>query len=83
MQSRHARSSVMNHELVHVLGLGHTCAWESFMCGASPGRPSATRGDVGAFLLGYLIDRAMRAETPTTTLADALRGERTLGAQGR
>jgi hypothetical protein len=53
------------------------------MCGVSPARASATRSDVAAFLLGYLIDKAVRTETPTTTLADALRGERTLGAQRR
>ena len=74
---------VMNHELVHVLGFGHTCSWESLMCGVSPARTSATRGDVAAFLLAYLIDTAVRTAAPTTTLADALRGERTLGTQGR
>jgi hypothetical protein len=70
---------VMNHELVHVLGFGHTCSWESLMCGVSPGRQSATRADVAAFLLSYLIDKAVRTEMPTTTLSDALAGERALG----
>ena len=40
------------------------------MCGVSPGRTSATPSDVAAFVLAYLIDDAMRAEHPTTNLAD-------------
>jgi hypothetical protein len=67
---------VMNHELIHVLGFGHTCSWESLMCGVSAGRQSATRGDIAGFVLAYLIDKAVRAEAPTTTLADALLGEK-------
>ena len=74
---------VMNHELLHVLGFGHTCAWESLMCGVSPGRHSATQGDVAAFMLAYLIDETVRAEAPTTTIADALRGERMASSQRR
>jgi hypothetical protein len=69
---------VMNHELIHVLGFGHTCSWQSLMCGASPARTRATQGDVAAFLLSYLIDKAVRTEMPTTTLMDALAGERML-----
>lgn len=72
---------VMNHELVHALGFGHTCSWTSLMCGASAGRPSATSGDVAAFVLAYQIDKAIRNEMPTTTLADALAGERILASK--
>ena len=62
--------AVMNHELIHVLGFGHTCAWDSLMCGVSLAKTSATRGDVAAFLLAYLIDDAVRTQAPTTTVRD-------------
>ena len=69
------QKAVMNHELIHVLGFGHTCTWESLMCGVELSRTTTPRGDVAAFLLAYLIDNAVRTQAPTTTILDAVRGE--------
>ena len=68
--------SLMTHELLHALGFHHTCAWITVMGGyGCTSAPGATQADAAAFALGYQIRRAILATPPTTTLADALRGE--------
>jgi len=71
-----ADRSLMTHELLHALGFHHTCAWVTVMGGyGCTSAAGATQADVAAFTLGYQIRRAIIATPPTTTLADALRGE--------
>lgn len=71
-----ADRSLMTHELLHGLGFHHTCAWVTVMGGyGCPSAAGATQADAAAFTLGYQIRRAILATPPTTTLADALRGE--------
>ena len=71
-----ADRSLMTHELLHGLGFHHTCAWITVMGGyGCTSAPGATQADAAAFTLGYQIRRAILATPPTTTLADALRGE--------
>jgi hypothetical protein len=71
-----ADRSLMTHELLHALGFHHTCAWVTVMGGyGCTSAPGATQADAAAFALGYQVRRAIVATPPTTTLADALRGE--------
>ena len=71
-----ADRSLMTHELLHGLGFHHTCAWITVMGGyGCTSAPGATQADAAAFTLGYQIRRAILATPPSTTLADALRGE--------
>lgn len=73
-----ASTGLMTHELLHALGFHHTCAWPTVMGGYGCQEQSgATKSDAAAFNLGYAIRDAIRANAPTTTLADALRGEQT------
>jgi uncharacterized protein YjdB len=68
--------SLMTHELLHALGFHHTCAWPTVMGGYGCSSASgATKADVAAFHLGYAARRTIIASAPTTTFADALRGE--------
>jgi len=68
--------SLMTHELLHALGFHHTCAWPTVMGGyGCPSQAGATKSDVAAFHLGYAARRTIISSAPTTTLADALRGE--------
>src|SRR4029077_19758182 len=73
--SRFASRSLITHELLHALGFQHTCGWPTVMggygCSTAAG---ATKGDVAAFNLGYQVFRTIIASSPTTTLADGLRG---------
>jgi hypothetical protein len=66
----------MTHELLHALGFHHTCAWPTVMggygCASAAG---ATQSDAAAFTLANQIRRAIVANSPTTGLGDALRGE--------
>jgi hypothetical protein len=71
-----ASRSLMKHELLHALGFHHTCAWTTVMGGYGCGSAqSVTKSDAAAFSLGYQTRRTIIASAPTTTLADALRGE--------
>ena len=71
-----ANRSLMTHELLHALGFHHTCAWVTVMGGyGCTSAPGATQADAAAFALAYQVRRAILATPPTTTLADALRGE--------
>ena len=71
-----ADRSLMTHELLHALGFHHTCAWVTVMGGyGCTSAAGATQADAAAFALGYQIRHAIVATPPTTTLADALRGE--------
>jgi hypothetical protein len=71
-----ASRSLMTHELLHALGFHHTCAWTTVMggygCSSAAG---ATKADAAGFALAYQTRRTILANAPTTTLADALRGE--------
>jgi uncharacterized protein YjdB len=68
--------SLITHELLHALGFHHTCAWPTVMGGyGCPSQVGATRSDAAAFYLGYAARRTIISGAPTTTFADALRGE--------
>ena len=74
-----ANRSLMSHELLHALGFHHTCAWVTVMggygCSSAGG---ITQTDAAGFNLGYQTRAAIVAGKPTTTFADALRGEQLL-----
>jgi hypothetical protein len=71
-----ASRSLMTHELLHALGFHHTCAWTTVMGGyGCTSAAGVTKADAAGFTLAYQTRRTILANAPTTTLADALRGE--------
>jgi hypothetical protein len=83
--SERGASRLLKHEMLHALGLGHTCAWRSVMAQipecASLAADAPTAEDVAYFeVLGYAreLQRIFRAQLG---LEAALRGERERSAE--
>ena len=72
-------AGLVTHELLHALGFHHTCAWPSVMGGyGCPLLGGATVQDAAAFNLAFALRATIIDHPPTTSLADALRGEQQL-----
>lgn len=76
---------LVSHELMHVLGLGHTCAWRSVLAetGRCPGlrAEAPTREDVAYTQLLYHVRELQRDGSLRWGLDAAVEGERMLGAE--
>jgi hypothetical protein len=69
----------LTRELFHELGFGKTCAWSSVTAPTTCTGPERTTADDAAMLaLAYHIRAAHLTGRPTTTIGDALRGQRRL-----
>ncbi|HUQ84396.1 MAG TPA: Ig-like domain-containing protein, partial [Gemmatimonadaceae bacterium] len=70
-------SSLVTHELLHAIGLKHSCAWPTVMggygCASAAG---LTRQDVGYARLAIELARIQRAASAYRNLYDAMQGER-------
>jgi hypothetical protein len=70
-------SSVVTHELLHALGLKHSCAWATVMGGyGCSSAPRLSREDVGYAQLAIELGRIQRATNAYRNLYDAMQGER-------
>jgi hypothetical protein len=78
--TRHDTPGLIAHELLHTLGLGHTCAWRSLMADANrcPDRraPSLTAEDAAYLQLHLRLAALQRRVGARWALDAAARGER-------
>ena len=78
---------LVSHELMHVLGLGHTCAWRSVLAESNrcPGlrAPAPTAEDVAYTQLLYRVRDLQRDGAFRWGLDAAVEGERMVEADGR
>ena len=70
-------SGVVTHELLHAIGLKHSCAWPSVMGGyGCPIGSGLTPQDVGYAQLAIQLSKIQRANNAYRNLYDAMQGER-------
>lgn len=73
-----ASRPVVQHELLHVLGFGHTCAWPSVMRAGCSGESRTTASDVAHFQV-YYAARALQLSTGAQhSLGAAHQGQRVI-----
>jgi hypothetical protein len=70
-------SSLVTHELLHAIGLKHSCAWPTVMGGyGCPSAAGLTRQDVGYAHLAIHLARIQRTTNAYRNLYEAMQGER-------
>jgi hypothetical protein len=69
--------SLVTHELLHAIGLKHSCAWTTVMGGyGCPSAGGLTLEDVGYARLALRLAEIQRATNAYRNLYDAMQGER-------
>ena len=69
---------VVRHELLHVLGFGHSCAWPTIMRAGCTGSPRASAQDVAYYQLYYAARAIQVATGAQHSLAAAHQGGRVI-----
>jgi hypothetical protein len=73
-----ASGEVGRHELLHVLGFGHSCAWPTVMRAGCAGEPRASATDVAYFQVYYAVRAIQLSAGAQHALAAAHQGQRVI-----
>ena len=73
-----ASGEVTRHELLHVLGFGHSCAWPTVMRAGCAGEPRASASDVAYFQVYYAARSLQLSAGAQHALAAAHQGQRVI-----
>lgn len=71
-------SETIRHELLHVLGFGHSCAWPTIMRAGCTGTPRASEWDAAYYQLYYAARAIQLANGAQYSLGAAHQGERVI-----